>query len=281
MTSDTVSIAKISSPSDWRSLLWTIPLTALWTWLIYSVPLISESGFAALAVRVFVHGLIALGLWIGLERADLTPGQRRTTWLAIMIPFTLWAAIVWTAAINGVFRIGPSALPLLPAAIMLPMVIGVPLLLLSKRVGQLFDAMPATWLVALQIYRVFGAQWLVFWLRGVLPALWAVPAGTGDMLTGLLALPAAIALAAGTAEGRKAAILWNIFGIADFAVAITLGLLITPGPFQLIVLDLSTAGLGNYPNVLTPAFVVPSSILLHALSLRQLYRRGRAEAARR
>jgi hypothetical protein len=37
----------------------------------------------------------------------------------------------------------------------------------------------------------------------------------------------------------------------------------------------------GYPNVLTPAFVVPSSILPHALSLRQLRRRGRAEAARR
>jgi hypothetical protein len=31
-----------------------------------------------------------------------------------------------------------------------------------------------------------------------------------------------------------------------------------------------------YPNVLTPAFVVPSSILLHALSLRQLRRRNTA-----
>jgi hypothetical protein len=34
---------------------------------------------------------------------------------------------------------------------------------------------------------------------------------------------------------------------------------------------------GAYPDVLVPAFVVPSSILLHALSLRQLRRRGRAE----
>jgi hypothetical protein len=38
-------------------------------------------------------------------------------------------------------------------------------------------------------------------------------------------------------------------------------------------------GAGAYPNVLTPAFVVPSSILLHALSLRQLGRRRGAEAA--
>jgi hypothetical protein len=280
MMSDTVFTAKISPPSAWRSLLWIVLVTALWAWLIYSVPLMLESGVAALAVRVFVHGLIALGLWIGLERADLTPGQRRTTWLAIMIPFTLWAAIAWTAAINGAFRVVPSRLPLLPLAILLPMISGVPLLLLSKRVGQLLDAMPTSWLVALQVYRAFGAQWLVFGLLGVLPALWAVPAGAGDVLTGLFAVPAAIALAAGTAEGRTAAILWNILGVVDIAVAITLGLIISPGPFQLIVLDISTAGLGDYPNVLTPAFVVPSSILLHALSLRQLYRRSRADAAR-
>ena len=107
----------------------------------------------------------------------------------------------------------PQALPLLPSAIFLPVIVGAPLVLLSKRVGHLLDAMPTTWLIALQFYRVFGSQWLAYWLRGLLPGLWALPAGTGD--------------------------------------------------------------------VLTPAFVVPGSILLHALSLRQLRRRRRAEAVRR
>ena len=97
------------------------------------------------------------------------------------------------------------------------------------------------------------------------------------MLTGLFAVPAAIALATGTAEGRKAAILWNIFGLADFAVAITLGLIISPGPLQLIVPNGPNIGLDGYPNVLTPAFVVLSSILLHMLSLRQLRRRRARE----
>jgi hypothetical protein len=49
----------------------------------------------------------------------------------------------------------------------------------------------------------------------------------------------------------------------------------------LIVPSVPSIGAGVYPNVLTPAFVVPSSILLHALSLRQLRRRGRAAAVRR
>jgi hypothetical protein len=279
MITHAVSAAIVPPRSAWRSLLWTAPFTVLWTSLNYSLPMLPESGLPALAVRLMVHGLLALGLSLGLESTDLTPGQRRTTWLAIMVPFTLWAAVTWTAAINGVFRTSASPLSLLPAAIFLPVIIGAPLLLLSKRVGQLLDAMPTTWLVALQLYRVFGSQWLAYWLRGLLPGLWALPAGTGDVLTGLFAVWAAIALANGTAEGRKAAILWNIFGFADLALAITLGMIISPGPFQLILLNGSSIGLDGYPNVLTPAFVVPGSILLHALSLRQLRRRSRSEVA--
>jgi hypothetical protein len=278
MSTDAVSAAIVPPRPAWRGLLWTVAFTALWTWLTYSLPALLASGLPALAVRLMVHGLIALGLWLSLERTDLTPGQRRTTWLAIMVPFTLWAAVAWTAAINGVFRTGASPLLLLPSAIFLPVIIGAPLLLLSKRVGQMLDAMPTTWLVALQLYRVFGSQWLVYWLSGLLPGLWALPAGTGDVLTGLFAVPAAIALATGTTEGRKAAILWNIFGLADLAVAVALGMIISPGALQLIVLNGPSIGLDGYPNVLTPTFVVPGSILLHALSLRQLRRRGRTKA---
>jgi hypothetical protein len=262
----------------WRSLLWLIPLTVLWIALIYWQPIIQTSGVPTTAHQLVAHGLIALGLWLGLERTDLTPGQRRTAWLAIMIPDTLWFAVAWSAAINGIFRTGVSSSPVLPLAIFLPVMIGAPLLLLSKRVGQVLDAMPASWLVALQLYRVFGSWALAAGLRGVLPAVFALPAGIGDVLTGLFAVPAAIAVATGTAQGRKAAIFWNILGLADFTVAIILGLITSPGRFQLIVPNVPSIGAGAYPDVLTPAFVVPSSILLHALSLRQLRRRGRSEA---
>src|SRR5882724_3416072 len=104
MTTAAVPAAIVPLRPAWRSLLWTVPFTVLWTWLIYSLPVVPESGLPALAVRLMVHGLIALGLWLGLERRDLTPGQRRTTGLAIMGLFTLWAAVAWTAAINGGFR---------------------------------------------------------------------------------------------------------------------------------------------------------------------------------
>jgi hypothetical protein len=242
---------------------------------------IPASGVPIMALRLMIHALIAIGLWLGLERTDLTQAQRRTTWLAIMIPYTLWVAIAWSGAINGVFRPGASPLrvPLVPLAIFLPVIIGAPLLLLSKRVGQLLDAMPATWLVALQLSRVFGSVFLAAWLGGQAPGVFALPAGIGDVLTGLFAVPAALAVATSTAQGRRAGIIWNIFGLADFAVAVTLGLITAPGPLQLIVTSVPNIGVGTYPTVLIPTYTVPSAILLHLLSLRQLRRRSQPGAA--
>jgi len=283
MTAVAVPADLVPPRSAWRSLLWTVPVTAVWTLLIYWRPAIPASGVPIMALRLMVHGLIAVGLWLGLERTDLTPAQRRTIWLAIMIPYTLWVAVAWSAAINGVFRPGASPLrvPLVPLAIFLPVIIGAPLLLLLKRVGQVLDAMPATWLVALQLSRVFGSVFLAAWLGGQAPGVFALPAGIGDVLTGLFAVPAALAVATATAQGWRAGITWNIFGLADYAVAITLGLITAPGPLQLIVTSVPNIGAAAYPNVLIPAYTVPSAILLHALSLRQLYRRRRAEAAQR
>ncbi|OHV88891.1 MFS transporter [Mesorhizobium sp. ORS 3428] len=278
---EAVSPAIVPSPGAWRGLLWFAPLTALWILLTYNWPSIPASGVPTTFHQLAAHGLIALGLWLGLERTNLTPGQRRATWLAIMIPDTLWLAVAWSAAVNGVFHADTASLPVLPMAIFLPVIIGAPLLLFSRRIGQVLDAMPAGWLVALQLYRIFGSWALVAWLHGAMPGVFALPAGIGDVLTGLFALPTAIAVATGTAEGRRAATLWNLLGLADFAVAVTMGIITSPGPLQLIVPDVQSIGAGAYPGVLTPAFVVPSSILLHVLSLRQLRRRRIADVARR
>ncbi|MGN8109663.1 MFS transporter [Paraburkholderia sp. 22098] len=273
MTAVRVPVDIVPRVPAWRSLFWLIPLVALWIVLIYWQPIIPTSGVPTTAHQLTAHALIAVGLWLGLESTDLTPGERRTTWLAVMIPDTLWFAVVCSAAINGAFRTDASPLPMLPLAIFVPVMIGAPLLLLSTQVGRVLDAMPASWLVALQLYRIFGSWALAAWLHGLLPGVFALPAGIGDVLTGLLAVPVAIAVASGADQGRKAAIAWNVFGLADFAVAITLGMITSPGPFQLIVPDMPSIGAGAYPDVLTPAFVVPGSILLHALSLRQLMRR--------
>ena len=275
MTAATLDPSFVSPRRGWRALLWIAPLTALWIAVNYAFPILPASGLQTVAARVFIHILLALGLWLGLERAELTPSQRRNVWLAIMVPFTLWLAVIWSAAINGVFKPGNAPLPLLPLAIFLPVIIGTPLLLRSKRIGQVLDAMPAAWLIALQLYRVFGSVFLVGWAHGAIPGVFALPAGVGDVTTGLLAVPVALSLAAATPAARTAAIAWNVFGLLDFTVAVAIGLMIAPGPLQLIVPSIPNTAGGLYPNVMIPAFAVPSSILLHALSLRQLRRRGK------
>jgi hypothetical protein len=115
----------------------------------------------------------------------------------------------------------------------LPVIVGVPILLRSKRIGEVLDAMPASWLIGLQVYRVFGGIFLVGWARGVVPGLLALPAGIGDVTTGLLALPVAYLLAARNSGAGRAGVAWNIFGLVDFAVAVAvgIGLATAPGPY--------------------------------------------------
>jgi hypothetical protein len=131
MTAVAVPAGIVPQRTAWRSLLWIAPPTLLWILLIYWQPIISASGVPTVAARLITYGLIGVGLWLGLESTDLRSGQRRTTWLAVMIPYTLWFAVAWSAAVNGVFRTGASPLPLLPLAIFLPVIVDAPLLLVS------------------------------------------------------------------------------------------------------------------------------------------------------
>jgi hypothetical protein len=133
----TVATEFVSTPSargqSWRILLWLAPLTAFWIGLNYWVPGLQASGMPAVTVRLAVHIAIVLGLWLALERTELAARQRLGTWLAVVVPFTLWLAVIWSGAINGVFRPGNTLPPLLPLAIFVPVVVGAPILLRSTR----------------------------------------------------------------------------------------------------------------------------------------------------
>jgi hypothetical protein len=271
MTATSLGIDIAPARRPWQALFWLVPLTALWIALNYAFPVIGASGASTVAARLAIHVLIALGLWLGLERTDLTASQRRNVWLAVMIPFTLWLAVIWSAAISGAFKPGAAAIPLLPVAALGPVVLAVPVLLRSRRIGEALDAMPASWIVALQVLRVNGFVFLIAWASGTAPGVFALPAGIGDILTGLLAVPVALGLGSDSRESRRNAIAWNVFGLLDFAIALSIGFAIA---FRLIDAASPTGGL--YPIVMVPAFAVPSWIILHALSLRQLARRNRA-----
>ena len=271
-----IAIASAGRRQPWRVLLWLAPLTAFWIGLNYWLPGLQASGVPTTASRLAIHIAIVLGLWLALERTGLTQRRRLGIWLAVVVPYTLWLAVIWSGAVNGAFRPGNNILPLVPLAIFLPVIIGAPILLRSKRIGEVLDAMPASWLVGLQVYRIFGGIFLVGWARGVVPGIFALPAGIGDVTTGLLALPVAYLLASRNGDGVRSAIAWNMFGLLDFTIAVGIGLATAPGALQVIVPSIPNTGIGLYPTVLTPAFAVPSSILLHVLSLRQLRRRRAA-----
>src|SRR5580693_7033817 len=73
------------------------------------------------------------------------------------------------------------------------------------------------------LFRVEGVVFLIMMALGHLPALFALPAGLGDIAAGIAAPLVAYRLARGT--GRRAALWHNAFGITDLVVALTLGAL--------------------------------------------------------
>ncbi len=249
-------------------------LAALWVGINLAFPALAPTGIPSVVTRLGVNLAILTGLWLGLARTEFSASKRILIWLAVAVPFTIWLAVVWSMAINGFFQPVPGVtrLPKLPFAIFAPVIVGLFLLLRSKSIAALLDATPASWLIALQVYRIFGGIFIVNWVHGTVAGAFAWPAGIGDVLTGIMALPVAWRLASGAENGRSAAMAWNIFGLLDFAVAITMGTLSNPGPLQIFGLDIPASLAGTYPIVLIPAFAVPTSILLHALSIWQLRR---------
>jgi hypothetical protein len=102
--------------------------------------------------------------------------------------------------------------------------------------------------------------------------LFALPAGLGDVLVGVLAPVVAIAYRRGPRENTNLVSVWNLFGLADLVVAVTAGFLTSPSAFQLFAFDLPNELISRFPLVLIPVFLVPLSVLLHLASLAKLRR---------
>ncbi len=254
-------------------------LTVCWLGLNFLFPNLWPTGFPMIVTRLLILATILTGLWLGLRRTDFDDSARVTLWLAVSVPYILWLACIWALALHGVFVPGATRAPLTPVAILVPVFVALILLTRSSHIAALLDAMPPSWLIGVQLYRVFGGIFLVNWIHGAIPGAFAVPAGIGDMTVGLLALPAAVWASSGASTGRKIGIAWNLLGLTDFAVAIATGIMSSPGPLHVLAVDHPNVALGTYPGVMVPAFAVPSWIILHGLSLWQLRRMARKDAS--
>jgi hypothetical protein len=125
-------------------------------------------------------------------------------------------------------------------------------------------------------FRVAGVFFLLYLAFGRLPALFALPAGLGDIAAGIAAPLAARRLAQGA--GRGAALWFNAFGIIDLAVAGTLGALTG---YQLLDVTPSAVPVSELPLALVPTVTVPLLLALHVTSIVTLARapRSRPSAA--
>ena len=212
------------------------------------------------------------GLRVAVTRAGWEEAQRIATLRMAAVVLPLWFVVALALSSAEVFRGVADRVPTIEFGIFMPVVIGLAWLWRSETAIRLIDAIPQSWLVGIQFYRVLGLIFLLLNAEGSLPSLFALPAGNGDVMVGLLAPVVAVAYARGVV-GRELLVRgWNILGLLDLAVAITTGFLTSPSPLQMFSFDAPNELIDAYPLVLVPVFGVPLAVLLHAASLVKLGR---------
>ena len=181
-----------------------------------------------------------------------------------------WFVAAFATSLTGFYRPPAGSPPTIQYGLLTPIVVGLLLFLMWPLIRRTVAFIPNTWLVGVQTYRTLGVIFVVLYAGGHLPGLFALPAGLGDSLVGILAPFVAAAYARSPQTAALRVRLWNLLGIADLVIAVTLGFLTSPSPFQVAAFDHPTVLIGMFPLVLIPVFAVPLSILLHLASLQKL-----------
>ncbi len=117
-------------------------------------------------------------------------------------------------------------------------------------------------------FRAGGIVFVIAMLLGKLPALFAVPAGFGDIAVGIATLWVARNLREGSQT--KPLIWFTLLGIADLVSALTLGAL--TGFLQVVHVDPSATLNADLPLAIIPTVGVPLLLAMHLTSLRVLFR---------
>jgi hypothetical protein len=188
----------------------------------------------------------------------------------IMSVLTIWFGLVFLLGANGAFTRPPDVPPV-------PILLGVTVPLVAFVAAYLgWSAFRASILAAdlrllsaIQAWRAGGLAFLALQAHGVLPGLFAWPAGLGDIAIGVTAPWVVLALIRRPSfVSNPLFILWNLLGILDLVIAVGSGALssgIVPG----LVGDVTTAPMSQLPLVLIPAYLVPLFIMLHLAALFQ------------
>jgi hypothetical protein len=121
-------------------------------------------------------------------------------------------------------------------------------------------------LTLVQTWRIGGFTFLALNAFGILPAVFALPAGWGDVLIGATAPLVAWRLA--QSDHKNSFLLWQGLGIVDLVMAVTLGTtarLISPHGAAMTAMTV-------LPLSMIPTFVVPLLLMFHIICIAQATR---------
>jgi hypothetical protein len=136
----------------------------------------------------------------------------------------------------------------------------------SKRFREFVLNLNPRTLTFVHSWRLVGFTFLVLYSYGILPGLFALPAGWGDIAIGATAPFAAMALA--NPGRRRIFIVWQALGILDLVLAVVTGTaarLIDPR-------GIPTTAMSMLPMSLIPTFAVPLLLILHIICISQARR---------
>jgi len=204
------------------------------------------------------------------QSADSQPGGRAGMRLVVVSALTVWLLLVLSFGAAGAF-VGPPGTPPLPIAIGVaaPLVLFFVLLRLSQSFREFVLSLDLRLIAGMQAWRWAGLGFLSLYAHKVLPAVFALPAGLGDMAIGVTAPWIILALVRQPGFAARATFIrWNVLGILDLLIAVSIGTVSAffatgaPG-------EISTAPMAILPLLLIPAFMVPLFFMLHAAALMQ------------
>jgi hypothetical protein len=203
------------------------------------------------------------------ELSNGRPNVRSVVFAALAV----WFGLVFFLASQGAFvgSVGSPPLPIffgvaIPLALFFAAYFGL------KSFRDFILGADLRFVTAMQAWRWAGQYFLALYAWGVLPGLFAFPAGLGDMAIGITAPWIVLGLVRNRlfAASRRFFI-WNILGIVDFVVAVSMGVL-SSGLFHGVnglIGNVTTSAMDRLPLVLVPTYVVPFFTMLHLTALFQ------------
>lgn len=226
--------------------------------------------YLVLGGSLAIIAALLLGLARALARSRWPAAERTSILRNAGIVLIAWFGVALALAWRGFFEGASDRIPTIELGIFLPILIGAIALARSTTLRRVVAAIPQAWIVGVQVYRTLGAVFLTLLAIGQLPAAFAVPAGAGDVLVGLLAPFVALAIARDWKRASVLVLAWNILGLLDLVSAIGTGFMTSPSPAQLLSFDAPNYLISAFPLVMIPVFGVPLSVLLHLVSLMKL-----------